>query len=225
MINLNRPTEDDAAALRQSRIVAFDAIARRAPREPAPTPYEVAVYAFECEDHSIQQPAKLSNAAIAKLAYDVLADNLNATSGAALVGTKPQPDADGWIPFVCTATSVCPVPPDVDFEIRTRGNVEVYDRRDAIIWRIASTGEPWDCDVVAYRILPAKPAAIPGWRRGPDVPESERKGGLWFARAAGGWYSHACAPENWKPSYEYRPAPPGVKDGDPYSPALYGEEA
>jgi hypothetical protein len=245
MINLNRPTEDDAAALRQSRIVAFDANARaekrKAPKHESDKPdfkrgqwpayFGGGVYAFitETECRQIKPAAaieKLTSSAIIQQAYATLADNLNAASGAALVGTKPQPDADGWIPFECTKDSVCPVPNDVDFEAKDRAGRTFKNDRNAALWGHGS-GHP--CDAVAYRILPAKPAAIPGWRRGPDVPESERKG-LWFVRTPGSARPRVpvALPADelfFDPNCEYRPAPPGVKEGDAYEPALYGEEA
>jgi hypothetical protein len=245
MINLNRTTEDDAAALRQSRIVAFDANARAEKRKAPAVPKTHSMCAamgrayWAAEDvRMAREPAVPADAVshrpgdppmggLAELAADLGAESQESRRLRFQQDFKqPQPDADGWIPFECTRGSICPVPPDVDFEIRTRGNVEVYDRRNEIIWRLTSTGEPWGCDVVAYRILPAKPAALPDWRRGPDVPESERKSGLWFVKGTG-WFSKAelvrCM--HWNNACEYRPAPPGVKEGDAYSPALYGEEA
>jgi hypothetical protein len=233
MINLNRPTCDDDAIVRQSRIVAFDAIARRAPREPAPTPYEVAVYAFECEDHSAQEHAKAADA-VSHRSGDPpmggLADMIagcTPVSGAALVDTNPQPDADGWIPFECTKDSVCPVPEGVEFEARMRDGGTFKSRNGSgkgdISWQLLGIGLTAG-DFVAYRIL--KPAALPGWRRGPDVPESERKSGLWFVHNQFGiqWAKPASAC-SWSSDCKYRHAPPGVREGDAYNPALYGEEA
>jgi len=64
------------------------------------------------------------------------------------------------------------------------------------------------------------------------VLESERVG-LWFHRYAGqsrgctsdvknAFYARALTFRT--DYYSYRPAPPGVKEGDAYDPALYGEE-
>lgn len=78
-------------------------------------------------------------------------------SGDALIGVRLTPDVDGWIPFEITQDSVCPVPPDVDFEIRTRRHgIGINDKRDEVIWRRSRDGAEWPCDVVAYRILTTK---------------------------------------------------------------------
>ncbi len=276
MINLNRPTCDDAAIVRQSRIVAFDANARAekrkapaAPKKPArighdglkwPETFDAQCWAEALHERFPSVPIEdaigwMANAimrgfdtanqrakATAEPADAVsprpadppmgtlaqLAATDSAVSGAALVGTKPQPDADGWIPFECTMGSVCPVPVGVEFEVRFGNGNILPNIREPISWRLLSDGVPCSGDAVAYRILPAKPATIAGWRRGPDVPESERKSGLWFMRFVGGYDSDATPA--WQLLFKdidtlYRPAPPGVKEGDAYSPALYGEEA
>jgi hypothetical protein len=245
MINLNRPTCDDDAIVRQSRIVAFDAIARRAPREPAPTPYEVAVYAFECEDHSAQESAKPADAVshqpgdppMGTLA-DMIAD-CAPVSGAALVGTKPQADAETWHTEAPTVAGVyiaqdIPVDAGRTYYMRFHGS-EGWGAHHDTIEDAAEEEDGWgeSRPIVWLRLVrpdhpAAKPASIPGWRRGPDVPESERKSGLWFYRLLGDMRSVGYAvtglSRSWDRGCEYRPAPPGVKEGDAYSPALYGEE-
>lgn len=160
---------------------------------------------------------------------DMIAD-CTPVSGAALVGTKPQPDADGWIPFECTGISGgCPVPTGIQFEGRFRdGRVSMNPRSDNL-WQLLSSGRKSNLDIVAYRILPAKPAALPGWRKGPDVPASERVG-MWFHWNPNHISGSPANPASSKltmfsPVFLYRPAPPGVREGDAYDPALYGEEA
>lgn len=178
MINLNRPTCDDDAIVRQSRIVAFDAIARRAPREPAPTPYEVAVYAFECEDHSAQEQAKPTDAVshrpgdppMGTLA-DMIADCTPA-SGAALVGTKPQPDANTLplkvgdrvqvLPHPAGARHPTPFVPSMDEFVNMTGEVILCDASDARV-RFDSGQARW----FPLSSVCRKPAAIPGWRKKP----------------------------------------------------------
>jgi hypothetical protein len=140
---------------------------------------------------------------------------------------KSQPDADGWIPFECTRFSVCPVPNGVEFEARMRDGAVFKSRngsgRGDISWQTLG-GSSTGGDFVAYRILPAKPAALPGWRKGPDVPEAERVG-LWFYCGSSLSLAERGNTLRFCSNLEYRPAPPGVLEGDAYSPALYGEEA
>jgi hypothetical protein len=165
------------------------------------------------------------------MAVTAACSTLNAASGDVLVGTKPQPDADGWIPFVCTHTSACPVPDGVEFEVWFGNGNILSNIREPISWRLLNDGVPCGGDVVAYRTLPAKPAALTGWRRGPDVPYDERNSGLWFVRRVGAAVgvdnntASRAAYLGWYEGNEYRPAPPGAREGDAYSPALYGEDA
>lgn len=297
MINLNRPTCDDDAIVRQSRIVAFDANARAEKRKADATPARNAAklrfeqfdqceledpdgsggvaYVFEADCRQIKsaKAAKPVDDTPDALA-DMIAD-CTPVSGAALVGTKPpfkagdlvmtkfdglatmvhygedastvrlsngyegivstgyltlaapQPDADGWIPFECTKDSVCPVPGGTSFEIKLRCG-EYFDATGLTHIRWLALALESHREIVAYRILNAKPAALPGWRRGPDVPYDERNSGLWFFRLAGDKLVIPAEPagkKSWSPDCEYRPAPPGVREGDAYSPALYGEEA
>jgi hypothetical protein len=160
-------------------------------------------------------------------AAELPAGSLAALAGmvATPVATKPQPDADGWIPFVCTAISVCPVPEGVEFEARIRDGRVMKGVAPWLDWSLLYAGGSAG-DIVAYRILPAKSAALPGWRKGPDVPVAERQSGLWFVRQPNGaihvWQASSL---KFVPECEYRPAPPGVKDGDAYDAKLYGEEA
>jgi hypothetical protein len=160
---------------------------------------------------------------------------LAAASGAALVGTKP--DA-GRALAVGDLVEVMPHPAGghgwpwvkgpMDDVIGKTGKIKEFVTVPGGTTYFWVRGAGWENAYTAcqVRLLPAKPAALPGWRRGPDVPESERQSGLWFVRAS--CYTSVAVPPDgrvWMRDYEYRPAPPGVREGDAYSPALYGEEA
>jgi hypothetical protein len=263
MINLNRPTCDDDAIVRQSRIVAFDANAR-AERAKAnacePADWD-AKRGFERSNHAgpgglvvplmshdsggycgfftqraAEEGAKLADAApVAQLAA---ADS--AASGAALVGTKPQSNAETWHTEAPTVAGVyiaqdTPVDANRTYYMRFHGS-EGWGAHHDTAEDAAEEEEGWgeSRPIVWLRLVrpdhpAAKPAALPGWRRGPDVPESERKSGLWFCRVAGDastvWGPVEAHTRRWDRECEYRPAPPGVKECEAYSPALYGEEA
>ena len=186
MINLNRPTCDDESIVRQSRIVAFDATQRAEKRKAPAAPKTHPMCAAMGRAYWAAEDVRMANAPAvlqpnaSHAMHEVVAEVRKLVDEACGIPTKPQPDADGWILFEGTKDSVCPVPEGVDFEMRDRKGtirstkgypVHSIVPRGLLFWQF--TGEPWPCDTVAYRIiLPAKPAALPGWRRGPDVPES-----------------------------------------------------
>ncbi len=77
-----------------------------------------------------------------------------------LKSQQPQPDADGWIPFECTATSVCQVPDGLEFEARLRDGRIMKGVSPWLDWgRLYKEGSAGD--IVAYRILTPKPAEPP----------------------------------------------------------------
>jgi hypothetical protein len=98
-------------------------------------------------------------------------------------------------------------------------DVRVAWRRDGATITATVTREAPKCGLAT---------TLPGWRKGLDVPVEERVG-LWFTRdhskTPGCLGARPAHERRWLASHEYRPAPPGVREGDAYSPALYGEEA
>lgn len=69
-----------------------------------------------------------------------------------------QPDADGWFAHDPQPDSVCPVPAEVEFEVRHRGGPHIkelpqQDYRHHSWWPIGAAGNrnASDCDIVAWR--------------------------------------------------------------------------
>lgn len=67
----------------------------------------------------------------------------------------PAADADGWIPWVATADSVCPVPDRTFVRVRLENGIEGEDTATSISWH---TNEEFINPVVAYKIIAKAPA-------------------------------------------------------------------
>lgn len=69
----------------------------------------------------------------------------------------PAADADGWIPWVATADSVCPVPDGTRVRVKLNNGIETAENSDDlaenIIWHELPTAS-----VVAYKIIAQAPA-------------------------------------------------------------------
>lgn len=80
--------------------------------------------------------------------------------------------------------------------------------------------------LVWLRLICADTPPIPGWRPGDQVPEGERTG-MWHCLDAHLGPSYAMPAEEWNfgSGDSFRPAAPGVREGDSYDEARYAKGA
>lgn len=215
--------DQDAVILSMSRAVAQ-------PKRTKPAPVRHPVHAMclaMSEVYQYEPNAAAQQPAAAEIAAETLAED--AADSAAVAA----PDADGWVPFECTPTSVCPVA-ECEVEIRLRdGTHRTPSETDTkappywCLWNHVECG----VDVVAYRII--KPAAAPaqpadqdryrdGWRKDSEIPAVDRTG-LWHYDnpAYGGQPDAAGVLIYFDLPGVYRRAPEDAQPGDKYDERRY----
>jgi hypothetical protein len=122
------------------------------------------------------------------------------------LGRCEQSVFEDWLARVCPSGDVTAVQ---EQWLRSSDYLEWRDER-------APLGE------LKKAITPAKPSAS-AWRRGTDIPVSERVG-LWYHGTPGGvvkFPAEICNHFGWFGNTEYIPAAPGVRLGDPYDESRY----